>query len=67
MPGTFIFTAVIGANEVMVQGIVLSTEGTHMSRDRISAVLTMPFSRSAHEMKRYLGLVNFTISRGIMS
>lgn len=47
------------AVEVTVQGDVLSSKGTQMSRYRISAVLAMPFPRSAKNMRRYLRLVNF--------
>ena len=49
----------IGVPEVQCLGHVLSEHGVRMSESRIEAVTPMPFPRSAKELRRYLGSVNY--------
>ena len=49
----------IGVSEITVLGHVVSAEGTKMSDERVAAVDAMPFPRSAKELRRYLGCVNY--------
>jgi hypothetical protein len=49
----------VGTKEVMCLGHVLSAEGVRMSESRIAAVTAIPFPRSAKELRRYLGMVNY--------
>ena len=49
----------IGVKEITVLGHVVSAEGIRMSEERIAAVDAMPFPRSAKELRRYLGCVNY--------
>jgi hypothetical protein len=46
-------------NQVNVLGHVVSAQGTCMGESRKAAVRAMPFPRSARELRRYLGCVNF--------
>ena len=49
----------IGMPEICILGHWVSASGVRMGEDRKAAVLAMPFPRSAHELRRYLGCVNY--------
>ena len=42
-----------------ILGHYVSADGVRMGEERKEAVLAMPFPRSAHELRRYLGCVNY--------
>jgi putative transposase len=49
----------IGMEEVTVLGHIISKDGVRMSDERIAAVQNIPFPRSARELRRFLGCVNY--------
>lgn len=40
-------------------GHITSEKGVRMSESRIAAVQAVPFPRSAHELRRFLGMCNY--------